>query len=350
MCTSLRITSKDGSTIVGRTMDLYYNLGSKALIVPENFSQTSPAPNNKAGKSWTSKYGFVGMNSSAFSSTEGATPANKIVMDGVNEIGLFAAALYLPGYTKYQDISESDYSKAVSPYYVINYLLSNATTVNEAKKLMSGIIVWSDTSSIPGMQMELHYVVHDVTGSCAVFEYINGALKIYDNPSGVMTNSPPLDWQLINLGNYVNTSADNADAKTYGTNPFNKFTVKPLGEGSGTLGLPGDPTPVSRFVRGVTLTQSALPAMETKDATVTMFHILDNFDFVKGAARPLPPNQTNCDYTQWSTISDLADRYYYVRMHDSPGYARIKLMSCDLKAKDTKEIDVSNIAWFTDVS
>lgn len=335
MCTNLRITAQDKSVLVGRTMDLFYDLKSQLVVFPRNYQQHGSAPGGKPGYAWSAKYGYVGMNALNL----------PVLSDGMNEQGLFASALYLPGFTKYQDVSEQDYGKTVAPIEVVNVILSLCANVGEAKELMAGLKVWAQPSPVPSVVLDFHYVVHDALGGCVVFEYVNGDLKTYDNPVGALTNAPTFDWHLTNLANYVNLSANNAVPKQVGG-----ITLKPLGEGSGMLGLPGDFTPPSRFVRAVALTQTVLPTQGATDAMVTLTHILNNFDLILGVERPLGDEKKNIDYTQWSSMGNLSGKRYYVRMHDTPAYGMIDLAKCNFEASEPTTVNPAPPQWFVEIN
>ena len=114
-----------------------------------------------------------------------------------------------------------------------------------------------------------------------MIEYVDGELHTYDNPIGVITNSPTFDWQQTNLRNYINLSTVNASPLT-----IDGVTLAPFGQGSGMMGLPGDFTPPSRFVRAVALSQDAVPGQDAEATVKVAFHILDSFDIPLGAVRP----------------------------------------------------------------
>ena len=126
----------------------------------------------------------------------------------------------------------------------------------------------------------MHFVVHDASGAAVVIEPLGKTLKIYDNPIGVVTNSPTFDWHMTNLRNYVNLTVDNVPPLNLGGIKLAQF-----GQGSGLRGLPGDFTPPSRFVRAVAFSQSALPSDTAPQAVLEAFHILNNFDIPYGAVR-----------------------------------------------------------------
>ena len=120
-------------------------------------------------------------------------------------------------------------------------------------------------------------IVHDASGKSLVIEYVGGKLNLYDDPLGVITNSPGFDWHMTNLRNYVNFSLDNHPPIQLGS-----VKLAPFGQGSGMLGMPGDFTPPSRFVRAVAFSQSVLEPKTGDEAVLTAFHILNNFDIPRG--------------------------------------------------------------------
>ena len=134
-----------------------------------------------------------------------------------------------------------------------------------------------------------HYIVNDASGQCVVLEYVNGELKIHDNPLGVITNSPTFDWHVTNLRNYVNLTVNNVPPVE-----ISGIKLPGFGQGSGMLGLPGDFTPPSRFIRAVAFSQSALPVATADEGVLQAFHILNQFDIPKGAARGVEHGKRGC--------------------------------------------------------
>ena len=136
-----------------------------------------------------------------------------------------------------------------------------------------------------------------------------------DDPLGVITNSPAFDWHMTNLRNYVNFSMTNVPSVQLGP-----VKLEPFGQGSGMLGLPGDFTPPSRFVRAVAFSQSVFPSKTGDDAVLEAFHILNQFDIPKGAAREHEKDEHGnilADYTAWTAASDLKAKQYYFRTYDN---------------------------------
>lgn len=272
MCTCIRIKAKDASVVIARTMEFGIGLQSKISIFPRGYKFTSSAPENQQGLVWEGKYGFVGMDAMGL----------PMVSDGINEKGLYVGDLLLPGFAKYQDVPNGQNENALAPLDVAGYLLSSCQNLDEAKEAIKKVFVWE--MYVPQLQavLPLHFAVHDMWGNSAVFEYVDGKLNIEDNPLGVTTNAPYFNWHMLNVRNYVNLSANNIpELKLKGED------VVPIGQGSGMLGLPGDATPPSRFIKAVALSQSVLEAENAEEATKNAFHVINNFDIPKGFAREL---------------------------------------------------------------
>ena len=136
-------------------------------------------------------------------------------------------------------------------------------------------------------------------------EFLDGAPVFHDNPVGVLTNSPTFDWHNTNLRNYVNLT--NAEAT-----PVNLMgvAVNPTGNGTGLLGLPGDVTPPSRFIRATVLSAVSVTAKDARTAVNQAFHALDLVHVPRQVA-------ASGDYTQWYVVRDHDNLVYHVRTYDS---------------------------------
>jgi choloylglycine hydrolase len=143
---------------------------------------------------------------------------------------------------------------------------------------------------------------------------------------------------MTNLRNYLNFSLSNAPPVKLGP-----VTLDPLGQGSGMLGMPGDFTPPSRFVRAVAFTQSVFPSKTGDDAVLEAFHILNNFDIPKGAAREREKDAHGnilADYTNWTAASDLKTKRYFFRTYDNSQIRSVDLTKANPDAKDIATISM----------
>ena len=316
-CTDARIVAEDGSVLTARAMDFSSGapLGSRLVVHPRGGKLGSPAPGGAQGLSWTAKYGYVYMD--AFTTD--------VPVDGLNEAGLGFGALYLPDFAEYETISPANMSKAVSNLQVGAWILSQFATVAEVKAALPGIQVWGEPfAKLGNAVVTLHYVVHDAQGKSVVLEWVGGKLSVYDNTMGVITNSPPYDWQMTNLRNYVNISPDNAKAKTVGG-----ISYAATGQGSGLFGLPGDPTPPSRMVQTVVALHAATKPKDAAGALVLGQKLLNRVDIPTGLARD---TSGNSDMTQWATFRDHGNKVYYYRTYEDMSVQALDLKKLDLSA------------------
>ncbi len=351
MCTSFRVTTKDGAILIGRSMEFGQDLNSAVMIVPRGSSFTSPAPGGKQGLSWKAKYGFVAMNAGGVD----------LALDGLNEAGLSVGLLYLPGFAQYEEVRPQDTSRALADLEVGNWMLSNFAAVDEVKAAIQDVVVFDWAPPELGSQ-PLHYAVYDAKGGALVVEYVNGQRFLYENPVGVLTNSPPFDWQLINLRNYINLTNLNLDALTLGG-----YVLQPLGQGTGLLGVPGDYTPPHRFVRATALAFASVPPANASDGANLAFHILNAVDIpigavagpaastrTRGAAATAPtPTGTSAleyDFTQWTTVRDLTNKLFYFRTYDNLAIRDIDLKQLNFTVPAIKHIKVPAGGQFVDVT
>jgi choloylglycine hydrolase len=168
-----------------------------------------------------------------------------------------------------------------------------------------------------------------------VLEYIDGELKVHENPLGVMTNAPTFDWHITNLGNFINLSVNNVPPVE-----LDGLKVPGFGQGSGMLGLPGDFTPPSRFVRAVAFSHAALPVATADDGVFQVFHLLNQFDIPRGSARGVDHGRDVTDYTLWTAASDLKNLRYYFRTFDNSRIRMVDLKKADLDAAKIKTISM----------
>lgn len=334
-CTGIRIKPGDGSVIVARTLEFGANMHSGIVVIPRATESIGTAPNNRPGLRWKSMYAIVGANMFGL----------PLVVDGLNEKGLAAAIFYFPGYAKYQEIKAEDINRTIAPWELPLYLLGNCANVNEAIQSVRSIRVGNVFQKDMGQVPPCHFLVSDGGGRCVVLEYVDGELKIHQNPFGVLTNSPTFDWHVTNLSNYINLTDQNVPPRDVAG-----VKVHSLGQGSGLLGLPGDFTPPSRFVRAVAFSQSIFPVATAQEGVLQAFHLLNPFDIPKGSARSLEDGRTMADYTQWTSASDLTNHRYYFRTYENSRIRMIDLGRVNLDAKAIKAISMAGPEMIEDLS
>ena len=315
-CTNFQVKAEDGTIIVARSNEFGIDAKSQVVFEPAGKTFTSTSPDGGKGKSWTSKYAFLGINGLGLVESFG---------DGMNEAGLSVEGLYFTE-SKYETVDAQQAASAVSSNDFISWLLGNFATVDEVKEALPSVRIWGETVAVLSGPMPLHFAVHDASGKCLVVEFIGGEKKIYDNQIGVMTNMPEFPWQVTHLCNYLNLSAFNPKAKD-----FNGIMIKPTGTGAGWLGMPGDWSPPSRFVRIAYLVNATPPAKDRTTALNLAKHILNTVDIPLGSVEAAlkskdSGNAVAKEYTQWSVLNDLTNRVFYYYSYDD-----MNLKSIDLK-------------------
>lgn len=321
-CTGIRLSAKDGTVVHARTLEFAIDLHSDVMMVPRGYARTGTTPDGKDGLKWKAKYASVGLNGVGL----------PVLFDGLNEKGLAAGMFYFPTSAGYMPYTAADAGKTIAPWEVGSWILENFASVEEVKANIGSIVVPAVVFSGWGFAPEAHYIVHDASGKTIVIEYVGGKLNVYDNPLGVITNSPQFDWHMANLRNYVNFSMTNVPPVILGP-----VKLLPFGQGSGMLGLPGDFTPPSRFVRAVAFSQTAFALKTGDEAVLQAFHILNQFDIPKGAAREHEKDDygnIQTDYTLWTAASDLKAKHYYFRTYENSQIRMVDLSKMNLDGKD----------------
>ena len=256
--------------------------------------------------------------------------------------------------------------------------LSESQIDNKDKILVANLF---ESSSVPGF-MKVHFPVHDSKGNSIVLEYVKGQLHITDlNPIGTLTNDPLIGWHQENmLNNYTNVvpfnvqnndgEPDTPSVAAY-KKAASKFQCSTRAQGTGFSGLPGSSTPVDRFVRAAAMSNFAFPvfqllnqneideanqfrgnlqeyakmykdslpieadiAVGKADATTLAFHILNTVDIPQGTSRDSQGVSVH-DYTQWSTVSDLSNLIFSVRMYESPQVFEFDLKNLNFKGLES---------------
>lgn len=339
-CTLFRVTAKDGTVISTRTMEFGVDIGYSLVRVPRGHAFTSPAPGNKTGLSWNTRYGYVG--ASAFGDAT-------MVMDGLNEKGLAFSYLWYESDMKWPEVGPDETGRALAHHLLGSWILSTFASVEEVKKEIGKMKVFGFSISQMKLAPPLHAAVQDAAGGSMVIEYENGQLRVYDNPLGVMTNAPNFPWMVANLRNYIGMSPSVPGAAEYAG-----IRLNPTGHGSGMWGLPGDLTPPSRFVRVAVMTHFADQQEDPARTLNLAQHIVSAVHIVKGMAVDRAPDGKilASETTQWTFFRDLTNRVLYYRTYDNFNLRRIDLSKLDFGAKGVKTIplygDVEAVKDITD--
>ncbi|MFI5334628.1 MAG: linear amide C-N hydrolase [Chlamydiales bacterium] len=325
-CTGIKLTAKDGSIIHGRTLEFAVPLETAIAVIPRGYAFTGTTPAGP-GLAYSAKYAAVG--TIVFDRSS--------ILDGLNEKGLSVGTFYFSGFAEYAKVTEENRSYALSPLEFSNWILTQFATVAEVKAALSRVCIASTADEAWGsVPPPFHYIVYDKTGNCLVIEPLKGALAAYDNKLGILTNSPSFDWHMTNLRNYINLRAENAPPLK-----LEGIELAPLGQGTGMVGLPGDFTPTSRFVRAAMFSYTALPTSNAKECVLQLFHLLNQFDIPKGVARDRE-NGAQADYTMATCVRDPQALSYYFKTYEDQTIRMVNLRNFDLNAKQIKKVPTSS--------
>ncbi|XP_074623476.1 bile salt hydrolase/transferase-like [Acropora palmata] len=301
-CTEIRLTATDNSVVVGRTMEYGYDLSSNLVVEPKGQAHSAAVapgcPPNPM--SWTNAYSIGYLDAwNTF------LPA-----DAMNTAGLSVGPLLFPGFAQYQDVPLDKCGQAVSVSDFPLWLLGNFATVQQVRNSLSaGKFPLVFGIEFGGQVYELHFSVIDKTGDGIIIEFTADGRTVFNNTFGVLTNSPPYAYQLMNIRNYIELSKYNRDPLVLGPDSF-----PATGQGSGLLGLPGDLTPPSRFVRVAVLKEFATQPANSTEAVNLAFHVLNSVDIPLGVVT----NRTNghSEYTLWAVAKDLTNNAFYYRTYN----------------------------------
>ena len=328
MCTSLTFQTKD--FYFGRNLDLEYNFGEKIVVTPRQY----PFVFKFAG-TLAQHYAIIG--------TAQITDGCPLYAEAVNEKGLCLAGLNFPGNAVYAK-APAERKTNLAPFELFGFLLGSCATVQEAEEKLKTVCI-THTAFKDGYPVApLHWHIADKDRSL-VLECTEDGMHIYENPVGVLTNNPPFPFHLTNLQNYMHLTPNP---------PKNRFApaldLSPYGLGLGAMGLPGDASPASRFVRAVFCKWNS-EQPESEEASVTQFfHILDNVAMVSGTV--LTP-ENKLDKTTYSSCINASRGIYYCKTYNNNQISAVRLFDTAFAAKDLIEFpmpDTQQIHYLTPVS
>ncbi len=307
MCTALRFLTRDH--YFGRNLDLDRSYGEEVCITPRRF----PLEFRKLGTRET-HYALIGM----------ATVAAGVPLyyDAANEYGLAMAGLNFPGNACY--FPERPGKDNVTPFELIPWILGQCRTLAEARALLERINL-VDISFSPQLPLSpLHWMISDRTGSLVV-ESMEDGLHIHENSVGVLTNNPPFAYQLFNLNNYRNLRVDNGNSEF-----AQKLELNDYCQGLGGLGLPGDVSSMSRFVRAAFGLTNSVCEPEELSSVSQFFHLLGWVEMPRGVCRT-PAG--HWDITVYSACINTDQGRYYYTTYDNRRISCVDMHRADLDGK-----------------
>lgn len=316
MCTA--ISYKNADAYFGRNLDLERSYGENVVITPRRF----PLP-LRYENTMTAHYAMIGMASVA--------DGYPLYYDATNEMGLSMAGLNFPGNAVYYEFDPKKTN--IAPFELIPWVLGQCTCVKEVKKLMEDMnlvnIPFSDRLPLS----PLHWMISDKESSI-VIESLSTGIQIYDNPFEVLTNNPPFDYHRMNMNNYMGLHVGPADNRFPEDMSLHNYSL-----GMGAIGLPGDFSSASRFVRACFVKENAA-ADQTETASVNQFfHMLNTVAMPKGCIR----TKEGPEYTRYSSCCNANKGIYYYTTYNQLGITVISMKDVDLDQECLYRYEVHGI-------
>lgn len=306
MCTA--VTYKTRDHYFGRTLDLECSYGEEVVITPREF----PLTFRTAGK-MEKHYAIIGM----------ATVAEgyPLYYEAANEKGLAMAGLNFPGNAHY--FPQKPGRENIAPFEFIPWILSQCKNVPEAREKLDKInlcdIHFSDALPLS----PLHWLIADGKEAITV-ESVAEGLKIYNNPIGVLTNNPPFAYHMTHLCDYLNLTRKPPE------NCSGIPDLVPYSRGMGAIGLPGDLSSASRFVRAAFVKSNSVSGEGEEESVSQFFHILGAVAQQRGCAQ-MPDGRY--EITRYTSCINLDQGIYYYTTYENPGISAVTFRGCDLEKK-----------------
>ncbi len=310
MCTAFRMKTKD--CYFGRNLDLDRFYGEEVCVMPRNY----PLVFRKMGDI-PKHYAIIGM----------ATVVNGVPLffDGANEHGLAMAGLNFPGNAFYVPVKEG--KDNVTPFEFIPWILGQCKNLVEVKTLLERINLVDISFSENLPLSPLHWMISDATGS-VVFEQRKDGVHIHDNPVGVMSNNPPFEYHLENLAKYRHLRIDNKNIVCQDNPDYTGYC-----QGLGAVGLPGDVSSMSRFVRAAFNLENSVCGDDELSSVGQFFHLLSSVEMVKGTCKT---DEGSWDITGYSACINADKGLYYYTTYDN------RQITCvDMHKKDLDDVVIS---------
>lgn len=304
MCTAITFQTKD--FYFGRTLDNDFSYAEEITVTPRNFTFRF----RSAGE-LKSHYAVIG--------TAFVPDGFPLYYDAVNEKGLCIAGLNFVGNARYGKDREGRLNLA--QYELIPYLLGSCADLKQALKYIENLNL-TDTPYRDDMPVaQLHWLIADRTGAVTV-ESVDEGIRVYDNPVGVLTNNPPFREQLLNLTDYRRLSPRDTE------NTFSdKVGLKPYSRGMGAIGLPGDLSSKSRFVRAAFVKLNSVSGDSEEESVNQFFHILGAVEQPRGACAV---GEDGYEITVYTSCCNATKGVYYYTAYENHAVTAVDMYAEDL--------------------
>ena len=300
-CSSFSWQTQDSKHLLARTCDMFLLPNSGPTFMPRGQEFTV----NDRGDKISTKYAYAG-----FSMSVTATP---IFVDGINEQGLMGCLLYYPRFASYGEYMDGKLN--LNPIYFMTYMLGNFKDIVDLVDGISKINLINE--KVAGGDAPVHFIISDRSGETIIIEPDKTGLSIHRDTIGVMTNSPNYNWHKENLRNYIGMQT-----MARPTQQLGNLTLQPFGEGTGLIGLPGDYTPPSRFVRIAYIKHLLDKPADEMTALSMMHNTLASVTIPMGLHKNAEGGVEGTLYTSVMCSESLT---YYISTKDNHRISAIKL-------------------------
>ena len=308
MCTAAAYKTK--GLYFGRTLDYEFSYGEEITITPRKYSFAF-----KHKGAIESHYAMIGI-----AHIEDHYP---LYYDAMNEKGLCMAGLNFVGNAKYQKVYEN--RDNIASFELIPWILAQCATLKEARILLEQLNITDDAFSEKLPPSQLHWIIADEK-ECITVEAVKDGLHIYENPVGVLTNNPPFDLQIHHLNNYMNLSAKDPEPLFCSSLSWNRYS-----RGMGAIGLPGDLSSESRFVRTAFVKMNSVSDDTEEESVNQFFHILGAVEQQRGCCRL---ENDKCEITIYTSCCSADKGIYYYTTYENHQIHAIDMKRENLDGKE----------------
>ena len=306
MCTA--ISFKSGDTYFGRNLDLERGFGEQVVVTPRNYEfkmrHTDPIPYH---------YAMIGM-----AVVKDDYP---LYFEATNEKGVSAAGLNFPGNAHYNELVSG--MDNVAPFEFIPWILSRCASLAEVKEKLRDLNLARIDFSLELPLSPLHWMISDCKSSIVVESTAEG-MRIWDNPFEVLTNNPPFEYHQMNMSNYMALSTRGMRMEFPRKLPMENYSL-----GMGAMGLPGDYSSMSRFVRASYVKENSVCAKDEESSVNQFFHILDAVAMPKGCVW----TENGYEYTRYSCCCNAQKGVYYYKTYEDWSVKRVDMHEEDLNSE-----------------
>ena len=311
MCTAISFKTKDH--YFGRTLDLEYHYNESVVITPRKF----PFEFSK------DHFALIGIAT--------VIDGYPLYYEATNETGLSVAGLNFPDNAYFHPIDESKIN--VAPFEFIPYILAKCKSVNDAVALLERMNIADIDFNAELKAAPLHWIISDSERSITV-ESVRDGMKIYENPVGVLTNNPEFPWHMTNLSNYINLTANEPENRFAPSADIRKFS-----KGMGAVGLPGDLSSVSRFVRATFTKLNSVCGESENESVSQFFHILGSVEHTRGTVHLGNGKQ---EITVYTSCCNTDKGIFYYTTYENPQISAVDMYREDLDSDTLCEYPLVN--------